>query len=127
MISLESWVNIMYYVQDAHSFWDWIYFVALIVVRTMDRVPACVCVSVSQFLICDHFKVLLIFQVQKHEQIIFQESLIVSEVSVRNKHIIFCHHPRQQRHEHFNCRRITQKVQEQKSINIKANLMKSSY
>jgi len=23
----------MYYVQDAHSFWDWIYFVALIVVR----------------------------------------------------------------------------------------------
>jgi len=22
----------MYYVQDAHSFWDWIYFVALIVV-----------------------------------------------------------------------------------------------
>lgn len=32
VISLESWVNIMYYVQDAHSFWDWIYFVALIVV-----------------------------------------------------------------------------------------------
>ena len=22
----------MYYVQDAHSFWDWIYFVSLIVV-----------------------------------------------------------------------------------------------
>jgi hypothetical protein len=32
VISLESWVNIMYYVQDAHSFWDWSYFVALIVV-----------------------------------------------------------------------------------------------
>jgi len=32
VISLESWVNIMYYVQDAHSFWDWTYFVALIVV-----------------------------------------------------------------------------------------------
>lgn len=47
MISLESWVNIMYYVQDAHSFWDWIYFVALIVVRTMDWVPACVCVCQS--------------------------------------------------------------------------------
>lgn len=24
----------MYYVQDAHSFWDWIYFVLLIVVST---------------------------------------------------------------------------------------------
>jgi hypothetical protein len=24
----------MYYVQDAHSFWDWIYFVALIIVST---------------------------------------------------------------------------------------------
>lgn len=35
VISLESWVNIMYYVQDAHSFWDWSYFVALIVVSKM--------------------------------------------------------------------------------------------
>ena len=32
VISLAGWVNIMYYVQDAHSFWDWIYFVSLIVV-----------------------------------------------------------------------------------------------
>jgi len=32
VISLAGWVNIMYYIQDAHSFWDWIYFVALIVV-----------------------------------------------------------------------------------------------
>ena len=30
IISLESWVTIMYYVQDAHSFWDWIYFIFLI-------------------------------------------------------------------------------------------------
>lgn len=30
--SLESWVTIMYYIQDAHSFWNWIYFVFLIVV-----------------------------------------------------------------------------------------------
>jgi len=29
---LEGWVDIMYYVQDTHSFWDWIYFVLLIVV-----------------------------------------------------------------------------------------------
>lgn len=25
----------MYYVQDAHSFWDWVYFVLLIVVSLM--------------------------------------------------------------------------------------------
>ncbi|RWS22891.1 voltage- gated calcium channel-like protein, partial [Leptotrombidium deliense] len=31
VISLEGWTEIMYYVQDAHSFWDWIYFVLLIV------------------------------------------------------------------------------------------------
>jgi len=35
VISLAGWVNIMYYVQDAHTFWDWIYFVALIVVRIL--------------------------------------------------------------------------------------------
>jgi hypothetical protein len=32
VISLEGWSDIMYYIQDAHSFWDWIYFVLLIVV-----------------------------------------------------------------------------------------------
>ena len=32
VISLEGWTEIMYYVQDAHSFWDWTYFVLLIVV-----------------------------------------------------------------------------------------------
>ena len=32
IISLESWVTIMYYIQDAHSFWNWVYFVFLIVV-----------------------------------------------------------------------------------------------
>ncbi|KAK6035020.1 hypothetical protein COOONC_27476, partial [Cooperia oncophora] len=31
VISLEGWTDIMYYVQDAHSFWNWIYFVLLIV------------------------------------------------------------------------------------------------
>ena len=34
VISLEGWTDIMYYVQDAHSFWDWIYFVLLIVVKS---------------------------------------------------------------------------------------------
>ena len=35
VISLAGWVNIMYYIQDAHSFWAWLYFVALIVVSEM--------------------------------------------------------------------------------------------
>ena len=33
VISLEGWTDVMYFVQDAHSFWNWIYFVCLIVVR----------------------------------------------------------------------------------------------
>ena len=32
MISLEGWVDIMYYIQDTHTFYDWVYFVLLIVV-----------------------------------------------------------------------------------------------
>jgi len=32
VISLEGWVDIMYNIQDAHSFWSWIYFATLIVV-----------------------------------------------------------------------------------------------
>jgi len=39
IISLAGWVNIMYYVQDAHSFWDWIYFTALIVVSVAPFSP----------------------------------------------------------------------------------------
>ena len=39
VISLAGWVNIMYFVQDAYSFWSWIYFVALIVVS--DVFAAC--------------------------------------------------------------------------------------
>ena len=35
VISLEGWSDIMYYVQDAHSFWNWIYFVLLIVVSRL--------------------------------------------------------------------------------------------
>ena len=36
VISLEGWTDVMYFVQDAHSFWNWIYFVCLIVVRLTD-------------------------------------------------------------------------------------------
>jgi len=34
VISLEGWTDVMYFVQDAHSFWNWLYFVLLIVVST---------------------------------------------------------------------------------------------
>ena len=32
VITLEGWSDIMYFVQDSHSFWNWIYFVVLVVV-----------------------------------------------------------------------------------------------
>lgn len=34
VISLEGWTDVLYFVQDAHSFWNWLYFVLLIVVRS---------------------------------------------------------------------------------------------
>ncbi|XP_071106235.1 voltage-dependent T-type calcium channel subunit alpha-1G-like isoform X3 [Haliotis cracherodii] len=49
VISLESWVNIMYYVQDAHSFWDWTYFVALIVIGSFFMINLCLVVIATQF------------------------------------------------------------------------------
>ena len=36
VISLEGWTDVMYFVQDSHSFWNWIYFVCLIVVIFKD-------------------------------------------------------------------------------------------
>lgn len=32
VITLEGWVEIMYYVMDAHSFYNFIYFILLIIV-----------------------------------------------------------------------------------------------
>ncbi|KAK3774551.1 hypothetical protein RRG08_016923 [Elysia crispata] len=49
VISLESWVNIMYYVQDAHSFWDFTYFVALIVIGSFFMINLCLVVIATQF------------------------------------------------------------------------------
>lgn len=34
VITLEGWVEIMYYVMDAHSFYNFIYFILLIIVST---------------------------------------------------------------------------------------------
>ncbi|CAF1448046.1 unnamed protein product, partial [Didymodactylos carnosus] len=39
IVSLEGWVDVMYYIQDVSSFWVWIYFVVL-VVKTPDRRPS---------------------------------------------------------------------------------------
>lgn len=36
MITLEGWVDIMYYVMDAHSFYNFIYFILLIIVSVGD-------------------------------------------------------------------------------------------
>ena len=38
VISLEGWTDVMYFVQDAHSFWNWLYFVLLIVVSKLIRI-----------------------------------------------------------------------------------------
>lgn len=35
VITLEGWVEIMYYVMDAHSFYNFIYFILLIIVSVM--------------------------------------------------------------------------------------------
>ena len=37
VISLEGWADIMYIVQDSHSFYDFLYFVFLIVVTIMQH------------------------------------------------------------------------------------------
>ncbi|XP_022256274.1 voltage-dependent T-type calcium channel subunit alpha-1G-like [Limulus polyphemus] len=49
VISLEGWTDIMYYVQDAHSFWDWIYFMLLIVVGSFFMINLCLVVIATQF------------------------------------------------------------------------------
>ncbi|CAF2593657.1 unnamed protein product [Rotaria sp. Silwood2] len=49
IISLESWVSIMYYIQDAHSFWDWIYFLCLIVIGSFVMMNLCLVVISAQF------------------------------------------------------------------------------
>lgn len=49
VISLEGWTEIMYYVQDAHSFWDWLYFVLLIVIGSFLMINLCLVVIATQF------------------------------------------------------------------------------
>ena len=44
VISLEGWTDVMYFVQDSHSFWNWIYFVFLIVVGPHFILPLSTCI-----------------------------------------------------------------------------------
>lgn len=49
VITLEGWSDMMYFVQDSHSFWSWIYFVVLIVVGSFFLVNLCLVVITMQF------------------------------------------------------------------------------
>ena len=49
VISLEGWSDIMHYTQDAHSFWNWIYFVLLIVIGAFFMINLCLVVIATQF------------------------------------------------------------------------------
>ena len=49
LISLEGWVDIMYYVMDAHSFFSFIYFILLIVIGSFFMINLCLVVIATQF------------------------------------------------------------------------------
>nr|XP_040563889.1 voltage-dependent T-type calcium channel subunit alpha-1H-like isoform X2 [Lepeophtheirus salmonis] len=49
VISLEGWTDVMYFVQDAHSFWNWVYFVLLIVIGSFFMINLCLVVIATQF------------------------------------------------------------------------------
>ncbi|XP_048575597.1 voltage-dependent T-type calcium channel subunit alpha-1G isoform X2 [Nematostella vectensis] len=49
VITLEGWSDVMYLVQDTHSFWNWIYFIILIVIGAFFLVNLCLVVITMQF------------------------------------------------------------------------------
>lgn len=49
VISLEGWSDIMYLLQDSHSFWVWTYFVLLIVIGSFFMINLCLVVIATQF------------------------------------------------------------------------------
>ncbi|ESO07430.1 hypothetical protein HELRODRAFT_170765 [Helobdella robusta] len=49
VISMEGWSEIMYYIQDTHTFWDWSYFVLLIVIGSFFMINLCLVVISAQF------------------------------------------------------------------------------
>uniref|UniRef100_A0A674CNK4 Calcium voltage-gated channel subunit alpha1 Ia n=1 Tax=Salmo trutta TaxID=8032 RepID=A0A674CNK4_SALTR len=49
VITLEGWVEIMYYVMDAHSFYNFIYFIFLIIIGSFFMINLCLVVIATQF------------------------------------------------------------------------------
>ncbi|XP_030067538.1 voltage-dependent T-type calcium channel subunit alpha-1H isoform X2 [Microcaecilia unicolor] len=49
VITLEGWADIMYYVMDAHSFYNFIYFILLIIVGSFFMINLCLVVIATQF------------------------------------------------------------------------------
>ena len=49
VISMEEWTTIMYTLQDAYSFWVWIYFTSLILIGAHFAVNLCLVVIATQF------------------------------------------------------------------------------
>ncbi|KAL1005661.1 hypothetical protein UPYG_G00061960 [Umbra pygmaea] len=49
VITLEGWVEIMYYVMNAHSFLNFIYFILLIIIGSFFMINLCLVVVASQF------------------------------------------------------------------------------
>ncbi|KAK5850443.1 hypothetical protein PBY51_001324 [Eleginops maclovinus] len=49
VITLEGWVDIMYFVMDAHSFYNFIYFIFLIIIGSFFMINLCLVVIATQF------------------------------------------------------------------------------
>uniref|UniRef100_A0A6Q2ZHU7 Ion transport domain-containing protein n=1 Tax=Esox lucius TaxID=8010 RepID=A0A6Q2ZHU7_ESOLU len=49
VITLEGWVEIMYYVMNAHCFYNFIYFILLIIIGSFFMINLCLVVVASQF------------------------------------------------------------------------------
>ena len=49
VISLEGWTDVMYFIQDVHSFYNFIYFVVLIIIGTFFMINLCLVVIANQF------------------------------------------------------------------------------
>ncbi|CAF1244381.1 unnamed protein product [Rotaria sordida] len=82
IITLENWSIIMYYVQDAHSFWNWIYFVCLIIVGSYVMINLCL------FAISAQLNVTKKREIEK--MLAEQKQFIPSTNAVRNDQAISC-------------------------------------
>uniref|UniRef100_A0A8L0DW31 Voltage-dependent T-type calcium channel subunit alpha n=1 Tax=Oncorhynchus mykiss TaxID=8022 RepID=A0A8L0DW31_ONCMY len=49
VITLEGWVDIMYFVMDSHSFYNFIYFILLIIIGSFFMINLCLVVIATQF------------------------------------------------------------------------------